>query len=169
MRSISLQSVLKKLSLIEENQTSLKNNLKVLNDENAKRVEEIKILARQGNALLTEDDDTEKNSSEENSKARESFERRECSNSEYSEDRGGIPVTSHRGPIATVAITAKDLVRAFGKMQTLSLHSTCKPDFITSLWKKNQKDSPRFQHRKGILSSKECHSFLKIPQRLSKG
>ena len=123
--SQNLQSVLEKLSIIEENQTSLKNNLRVLNDENAKRVEEIKILARQGNALLTEDDDTGKNSSEENGQARENHAGIESSDSEDSEDRGGIPTTPHRpptritftpqtqvrGPIATLAIAAKDLVR----------------------------------------------------------
>ena len=111
--SQSLQSFLEKLSLIEENQTSLKNNLRILNDENAKRVEEIKILARQANALLTEDD-IGKNPSVENGQTRDSFERKESSDLEDFEDRGGIPATPHRPP----AIITEKIVSEMRSVQS---------------------------------------------------
>lgn len=55
----AVQQIASKITLIEENQSKINTSLAVLNDENSKRAEEIKILARQNNALLTEDEETE--------------------------------------------------------------------------------------------------------------
>lgn len=58
--------------MIEETQNKINLKIRTLNEESSKRTEEIKILGRQSNSLLTEDDETEgENRDKKNSQDRE--------------------------------------------------------------------------------------------------
>ena len=54
-----LEQILAQLKFLTEGQKGLKNNVRILNEENSKRADEIKCLPRVNDALLTEDDNTE--------------------------------------------------------------------------------------------------------------
>ena len=52
----ALEILLNKFSQLEAGQNSLLRSIQLLNEENTKRADEIKILARKSDALLTEDE-----------------------------------------------------------------------------------------------------------------